>query len=129
MHAMQKVSWFDSGVVILGLLMLIILAACVKTEVMVGCGPGGGPGGGPDGPGGTCSKHTVAPLTPLASNVVAIDPTNGTIPAGASCSSASGASQSYQCNSAVAGTSCNMTGGKCRDTYDIGTTVCDCQCR
>lgn len=126
MHPIRRMSWIDSAVLMTGLLAMLTFAACVTTEVKVACGKDGII---EDGPGGTCSKHQVNPGTALAANVIAVNPTGGTIPAGSTCSSASGAGQSYQCNDGIPGKTCNLTGGKCRDTYDIQTTVCDCQCR
>jgi hypothetical protein len=112
---------------------LILLSAChvMETNVNVTC-PSTGPGEPP--PGFSCggsNKQAVQANTSLATNVIAINPLGGTIPTGAKCSSKAGSGQSYQCKAATVGVGCGITPATthCKDTYDIGTTMCDCQCR
>lgn len=107
---------------------LTLLSACIDTNVNVTCPPG--PGSVPDpGVGFSCggSNKTAVPAgTLVATNAIPIDPPTGPIPNGATCYSGS-----YQCKALTVGVGCNLTPKttKCKDTYDMTTHVCDCQCR
>lgn len=112
---------------------LSLLSACIETNVNVTCPPNGA-GPGDPGPGISCggsNKMTVAAGTPVAANAIPINPTGGSVPAGSTCSSKAGSPQSYQCKAATVGVGCGLTPGttKCKDTYDMTSTACDCQCR
>jgi len=112
----------------------LLLSACVKSNVNVICRPGSGPEDG-DGTGFSCggsNKIAVAANDPVPTNAIPINPTTGTIPAGATCSGG------YKCKAATLGVGCGLTPAttKCKDTYNMQNQTppptssgCDCQCR
>jgi len=69
-----------------------------------------------------CASTNLAVGSALPGGAIVINPTGGTIPPGAACGAVS-----TQCN--APGSPCGLAKQKCRDTYNIGTTQCLCQCR
>lgn len=122
-------------------MIMLVFSACtgpfvqVTTTVDSRCETGRmGQGDSEDGPGISCGGSNKQELTyptqaSSISNIIPINPTNGTIPPNAVCSSANPSVKSYKCKSGIPGQSCGIIPGKkCKDTYNIGTTVCDCMC-
>lgn len=107
---------------------LILLSACIKNNVNVNCS------GSEDGPGINCSTGAIQLpqnyLVSNISNVVTIPVAGQTIPVGATCLyNANPLYNSTKCAAGVPSKPCGFTAGKvCRDTYDTGTTKCECRC-
>ena len=130
MQNMRMSAVFNTIGAIVAIILLPILSGCIETNVTLTCPPGQSE---PPGPGASClnNKTKVDPNTPVAANTIPVNPTGGTVPIGAKCSSAiPSPGQSFQCNAGVVGASCTIPAGakKCRDTYNMGTTLCDCAC-
>jgi hypothetical protein len=137
MHRMQMDASFTiAGRTLTIVALTLLLSACVKSNVInVTCQPGSGPEEN-DGTGFSCggsNKMAVSAGTPVPANAIPINPTSGTIPAGATCSAGS-----YKCKAATLGVGCGLTPAttKCKDTYNMQnlqppptSSVCDCQCR
>jgi hypothetical protein len=141
MTRMQVNALFTTVGRILAIVAVTLLSAChvplvnVETRVDVKCpsgqmGPGGEPGD--PGPGVNCglNKILVTAGTPVPTNAIPINPTGGTIPTGATCSSQAGSAQSYKCNASTLGFGCGITPQitKCHNTYNMTNTRCDCGC-
>lgn len=123
---------------VVAIMAIALLSACtvplvqVETKVNVTCPDGQSGDPSTEEPGVNCggsNKIAVPAGTPVATNAVPVNPTSGTIPPGATCSSANPGTQSFKCKAGIPGASCGIPAvKKCRDTYNIGNTVCDCLC-
>jgi len=121
MQTINECSRVGGRTMVLVLFLATLLAGCF--DVTVDCG--GGKAGGKDG---TitegCMASTLAQGSALPGGAIAINPTGGTIPPGAICNAIS----NTKCNEP--GVRCSLNPAqRCRDTYNIGTTQCMCQCR
>jgi hypothetical protein len=125
MHRIDRMLQRGWRAAALGLLILTLFPGCITVTAnpTVNCGSGS-TNTEDDGPGGPCVKTGLAKGAPVPANAIPINGA-GPIPVGAVCNATSGNNKCA--NPGMANCSFN-TALTCKDTYNMGTTKCNCAC-